>query len=174
MRTREIDLRDDAEMRRFHEIGWRAEMEDGRPWNTFQSFDEWAAAVREPSPGQRVDTIGIFDGDRMVGGGIVWLSLDDNVEKAYVFPCRRARAAPAGHRRAADGGARRARPRAGPHRADERHVLPLRRAGDVAGARFVAAHGFTPANVEVIRMLALPVADALLDEIDAEVARAPR
>ena len=86
MQIRGIDVYDDAEMRRFHEIGWRAEMEDGRPWNTFQSFDEWAVAVREPSPGQRVDTVGIFDGDRMVGGGIVWLSLDDNVDKAFVFP----------------------------------------------------------------------------------------
>ena len=170
MKTREIDLRDDAEMRRFHEIGWRAEMEDGRPWNTFQSFDEWAAAVREPSPGQRVDTIGIFDGDRMVGGGIVWLSLDDNVEKAFVFPCVEPDLRQRGiggqlmealveHARALG---RTELMTGTSYRFDERESSPM--------LAFVAAHGFTPANVEVIRMLALPVADALLDEIDAEVA----
>ena len=86
MQTRPIDVHDDAQLRRFHEIGWRAEMEDGRPWNTFQSFEEMAVALREPSPGQRADALGIFDGDRMVGGGIAWLSLEDNLDKAFVFP----------------------------------------------------------------------------------------
>ena len=61
-------------------------MEDGRPWNTFQSYEELAVALREPSPGQRADALGTFDGDRMVGGGIVWLSLEDNLDKAFVFP----------------------------------------------------------------------------------------
>jgi RimJ/RimL family protein N-acetyltransferase len=34
--------------------------------------------------------------------------------------------------------------------------------------RFAAAHGFAPANLEVVRQLALPVADGLLAEIEAE------
>ena len=109
MQTRPIDVHDDAQLRRFHEIGWRAEMEDGRPWNTFQSFEEMAVALREPSPGQRADALGIFDGDRMVGGGIVWLSLRGQPRQGVRVPGRRARAARPGHRRRAARGARRAR-----------------------------------------------------------------
>ena len=55
MQSRTIDVHDDTALRRFHEIGWRAEMEDGRPWQTFQSYDEMAIALRHPSPGQRSD-----------------------------------------------------------------------------------------------------------------------
>ena len=40
-------------MRRFHEIGWRAEKEDGRPWNTFWTYEELArcCASRPPASG---------------------------------------------------------------------------------------------------------------------------
>ena len=170
MQTRPIDVHDDAEMRRFHEIGWRAEMDDGRPWNTFPTFDEWAAAIREPSPGQRSEALATFDGDRMVGGGIIWLSLDDNVDKAFVFPA----VEPELRQRGIGGevmerlvehahGLGRTELMTGTsYRFEERESSPM--------LRFVTAHGFTPANVEVIRVLALPVADALLDEIEAEVA----
>ena len=163
-------MHDDTALRRFHEIGWRAEMEDGRPWQTFQSYDEMAIALRHPSPGQRSDAVGIFDGDRMVGGGIAWLSLDDNVDKAFVFPC----VEPELRRRGIGGellealvehvrGLGRTEVMSGTsYRFEEREDSPL--------LRFAAAHGFAPANLEVVRQLTLPVADALLDEIDAEVA----
>jgi GNAT superfamily N-acetyltransferase len=170
MQTRPIDVHDDAQLRRFHEIGWRAEMEDGRPWNSFQSFEEMAVALREPSPGQRADALGIFDGDRMVGGGIAWLSLEDNLDKAFVFP-----AVEPGLRGRGIGGALleglvehvgvlgRTQVMSGSsYRFEERE--------DPAAQRFAAAHGFVPANLEVVRQLPLPVADALLDELDAEVA----
>jgi GNAT superfamily N-acetyltransferase len=146
LEARRIDVHDDAQMRRFHEIGWRAEMEDGRPWNTFQSFEEMAVALREPSPGQRSDALGIFDGDRMVGGGIVWLSLDDNVDKAFVFP-----AVEPDLRGRGIGGAR--------LEALVEHVGGLGRTEVMSGTsyrfeerddspaqRFAAAHGFVPAN----------------------------
>ncbi len=170
MQTRPIDVRDDAEMRRFHEIGWRAEMEDGRPWNTFPTFDEWAVAIREPSPGQQNVALATFDEDRMVGGGIMWLSLDDNVDKAFVFPAVEPELRQRGiggevmerlveHARELG---RTELMTGTSYRFEERESSPM--------LRFVTAHGFTPANVEVIRVLALPVADALLDEIEAEVA----
>ena len=170
MQTRTIDVHDDAQLRRFHEIGWRAEMEDGRPWNTFQTYDEMAVALRDPSPGQRCDAVGIFEGDRMVGGGIVWLSLDDNLDKAFVFPC----VEPELRGRGIGGqllealvdhvtGLGRTELMSGAsYRFEERESSPV--------LRFAAAHGFAPANIEVVRRLALPVADALLDELDAEVA----
>jgi GNAT superfamily N-acetyltransferase len=169
MQTRPVDVHDDAQLRRFHEIGWRAEMEDGRPWNTFQSFEEMAVALREPAPGQRSDALGIFDGDEMVGGGIAWLSLDDNLDKAFVFP-----AVEPELRGRGIGGAL--------LEALVEHVAGLGRTEVMSGTsyrfeerddspaqRFAAAHGFVPANLEVVRELSLPVADTLLDEIDAEV-----
>jgi GNAT superfamily N-acetyltransferase len=169
MQSRPIDVHEDAQLRRFHEIGWRAEMEDGRPWNTFQTYDEMAVAMREPSPGQRVDAVGTFDGDRMVGGGIVWLPLDDNRDKAFVFPA----VEPDLRGRGIGGellealvehvrGLGRTEVMSGSsYRFDEREDSPA--------LRFAAAHGFRQANLEVVRQLRLPVPDAL-DEIDAEVA----
>jgi GNAT superfamily N-acetyltransferase len=170
MQIRQIDVHDDPLLRRFHEIGWRAEMEDGRPWNTFQSYEEQSIALREPSPGQRVDALGIFDGDEMVGGGIVWLSLEDNLDKAFVFPAVEPELRGRGiggelleglveHVRAMG----RTQVMSGAsYRFEERDDAPA--------ARFAAAHGFAQANLEVVRELPLPVADGLLDEVEAEVA----
>ena len=33
MQVRPLDLHDDAQMRTFYDVSWRAEMDDGRPWN---------------------------------------------------------------------------------------------------------------------------------------------
>jgi len=162
---RELDVQDDALVRRYHEIVWRAEVEDGRPWNTFQSYEELAIGLREPSPGQRADALGIFDGDEMIGGGIVWLSLEDNLDKAFVFPA--VEPARRGHGIGGallDGmvehvcGLGRTKVMSGTSiRFEEREDSPM--------DRFAAAHGFAPANLEVVRQLALPVADGLLAEI---------
>lgn len=170
MEIRVVDVHDDQQMRRFHEIGWRAEMEDGRPWNSFQSYDEQAIALREPSPGQQVDAIGAFEGDRMVGGGIVWLSLDDTLDKAFVFstvePELRGRGIGGAvldflveHAR---GLGRTVLMSGSSYPFEERDSSPV--------LRFAAAHGFTVSNIEVVRELELPVADSLLDAIDEEVA----
>ena len=170
MQTRTIDVHDDAELRRFHEIGWRAEMEDGRPWNSFQTFEEMAAFLRDPSPGRLAVPLAIFDGPEMVGAGMVHVSLEDNLDKAFVYACvepdRRGRGiggelleALVAH---AEGLGRRELMSGASYRFEEREDAPV--------LRFVARHGFFPANLEVVRECPLPVADALLDEIDAEMA----
>ena len=38
MQTRRLDPSDDTQLRRFHEILWRAEKEDGRPWNPMWTY----------------------------------------------------------------------------------------------------------------------------------------
>ena len=168
--VRPVDVHDDAQMRRFHEIGWRAEMEDGRPWNTFQSLEEQSVALREPAPGQWVDAIGAFDGGRMVGGGVVWMGLEDNVDKAFVYPC----VEPALRGRGiggtlVEGLVEHAR---GLGRTELMSGCSVRfeERDDAPALRFAARHGFTHANLEVVRQLDLPVADALLDEISGDVA----
>ncbi len=167
---RPLDLGDDAEVRRLHEIGWLAEKEDGRPWNDFWTYDELARVLREPTGDMRTEAWCAFEGDRMVGGGIVELSLLDNLDKAFVFPV-----VEPGLRGRGIGGfvleglldqVRRAgRPlvlgaTAVPYA--ERETSPL--------ARFAQARGFEVANVEVVRSLPLPLPGGLLEGLGAEAA----
>ena len=86
MEIRELDVQDDAALRRFHQIGWRAEKEDGRPWNAFWTLEEIGPALREQTADQRLVPLCLFDGDEMVAGGVVGMSLLDNVDKAWIFP----------------------------------------------------------------------------------------
>ncbi|NUR09002.1 MAG: GNAT family N-acetyltransferase [Nocardioidaceae bacterium] len=168
MLVRPLRLDDEAELRRAHQIGYRGDMEDGRPWNNVWTFEEMAVALRQQTPGQRHEMLGIFDGDRMVGAGVVWCSLEDNLDKAMVIPV----VEPELRRRGIGGelleglveyvrGLGRTEIMSGTSVAfEERDTAPV--------LRFAKAHGFTPANTEVVRMLSLPLPEALLDEIDAE------
>jgi GNAT superfamily N-acetyltransferase len=85
MHTRTLDPADDAQMRRFHEITWRAEKEDGRPWNPMWTFEEMASIFREPTSDRRVAGVAAYDDDRMVGAGWLNLSLLDNLDTAWSF-----------------------------------------------------------------------------------------
>ena len=96
------------------------------PGTTFQSLDEMATALREPSPGQRRTPLGIFDGDGWSAAASSGCRCDDNLDKAFVFPAVEPERRGPGHRRPAARGAGRARPRAGPDRGDERDVVPVR------------------------------------------------
>ena len=168
METRPLDPSDDAQMRRFHEIMWRAEKEDGRPWNPMWTYEEAAAIFREPTSDRRVVGVAAFDGDTMVGAGFLMLSLLDNLDTAFTFvavePALRGRGigevvlegvvdvARADHRTQLLAGA------GIPF--EERESSPI--------LAWATGHGFTVANVEIQRNLDLPVADGLLDEVAAE------
>ncbi|MGZ4494775.1 MAG: GNAT family N-acetyltransferase [Nocardioides sp.] len=171
METRLLDPTDDAEMRRFHEILWRAEKDDGRPWNPMWSFEEAAGIFREPTSDRRVVGVAAHDGSRMVGAGFLMLSMLDNLDSAYVFvavePELRGRGLGAV---VLDGVLEIA--------ADEHRTQLLAGAGipfeDRESSPVIAwarRHGFAQANVEIQRNLDLPVDPALLDEIAAEAAR---
>jgi RimJ/RimL family protein N-acetyltransferase len=170
--TRLIDIDSDAEVARFHEIGLRAETQDGRPWNEFATLEEMQILLHDPTPGRRADCIGVFDdGDDMVGGGMVQVSLEDNLDKAFLYACvepeRRGRgigsvvvdalvehAGTLGRTELLSGGS---------FRFEHRDDAPV--------LRFASRHGFSLANTEVVRECPLPVGAGLLDAIDADVAQ---
>lgn len=85
MRTEVIDPHDEPVFRRFHEIMWRAETQDGRPWNPMWTHDEMAGIFREPTAERRYLGLAAYDGDRMVGAGFLSLSLLSNLETAWAF-----------------------------------------------------------------------------------------
>jgi GNAT superfamily N-acetyltransferase len=173
MQVRPVDVHDDAQMRRFHEIGWRGEMEDGRPWNAFWTYDEMAAMFRKPTPGQIHEAHGIFDGDdpeEMVGGGVLFAGTDDNLDKAIVVPVvepdRRGRGIGGA---LLEGLVERAR-ELGRTRILSGTSVPFEERESSPVIRFAKAHGFGPDTTEVVRLLSLPTPEGLLEEIEAEVA----
>lgn len=170
MHTRPLDPADDAQMQRFHEIAWRAEKEDGRPWNPMWSFDEMAGIFREPRSDRRSVAVAAYDGDQMVGAGWTMLSLLDNLDTAWSFvavePELRGRGIGAVvmdalvEIMAADG--RRQLLTGAGIPFEERETSPI-----LAWAK---TQGYTVANVEIQRNLDLPVDQALLEEIATEAA----
>jgi len=170
MQTRVLDAGDDAQMRRFHEILWRAEKEDGRPWNPMWTYEEVHGMFSQETSDQRNVGVLAVDGEELVGAGFAMLSLLDNTSTAWVFvavePQRR------GHGIGAvvlDGlldlcrqeGRTQLLAGAGiPF--EERESSPI-----VAWAK---EHGFAVANVEIQRHLELPVDADVLDRMAATAA----
>lgn len=170
MHTEVIDPHDDAVFRRFHEIMWRAEKDDGRPWNPMWTYDEMAGIFREPTAERRHVALAAFDGEQMVGAGFLSLSRLDNLDTAWAFvavePALRGRGYGAVvvdalvEAARADG---RTQLLAGTGIGfEQRETSPV--------MTWAEALGFTVANTEVQRNLELPVPEALLAELEAEVA----
>ncbi len=170
MEIRQLDVHDDAALRRFHEIGWRAEKEDGRPWNAFWTLEEMGPVLREPTDDHRLDPVCLFDGDEMVAAGVVGMSLLDNVDKAWMFP------AVEPERRGNGLGGRLLEGLIDHARAQGRTLalsgtaVPFAERDTSGVLKFAERHGFHLANTEIVRVLPLPVADELLDELERETA----
>jgi len=168
MDIRLLDRADDAQMRRFHEIGWRAEKEDGRPWNAFWTLGEMSAVMREPTEDQRLDGVCIFEGDEMVAGGVLGLSLLDNLDKAWMFPAvepeRRGRGLGSV---LLEGLVDRAR-EAGRTQMLSGTSVPFTERGTSGVLRFADRHGFRLANTEIYRILRLPMRAGVLEEVRRE------
>ena len=87
METRALDPFDDAQMRRFYDVTWRAEMQDGRPWNIHWTYDELAATLRESPDDHKMEGVQLLDDDGTVlAAGVIGYGLLDNTDKAWVYP----------------------------------------------------------------------------------------
>jgi GNAT superfamily N-acetyltransferase/predicted GNAT family N-acyltransferase len=168
MDIRLVDPADAPSMRRFHEIGWRAEKEDGRPWNAFWTLSEMTAVMSEPTDDARLDGVALFEGDRMVAGGVVHLSLLGNVDKAWLFPAVEPELRGRGLGSALLQGLV---DHAREHGRTEMlggTSIPFAERESSSVLRFAEKHGFRVANSEVCRSLPLPVDEGLLAQIRAE------
>lgn len=169
MQTRPLDPHDEDQMRRFHEILWRAEKEDGRPWNPMWTFRDVQGLFGEETSERRNLALAAYDGEQMVGVGFLMMSKLDNVDTAWVFvavePALRGRGigavvmdgvvetARAEHRTQLLGGS----------------GIPFEQRETSPVLAWAERQDFKLANTEIQRNLELPVAGALLDEIQAEV-----
>jgi GNAT superfamily N-acetyltransferase len=168
MEVRPLDLKDDAQVRAFYDVSWRAEMEDGRPWNGHWTYDELASTLRDTTPAHQVAGLAAYDGDRLVGAGIATWSDLDNLDKGYVFPM----VDPPARGRGVGGVLVEALVEH--HRAAGRTIVTSEAAyagpedDRAAPVRFAASHGFHVASTEIQRQLRLPVDEAFLAAVDAE------
>lgn len=151
-------LLDDALMRDFYDLDRRAELHD-RQHAPFWEFEEFLGAIRSPDSGERKEVFAAYDGDRMVGNAVLWSFLLDNTEKAWFgvnvdVPERRR------------GIGRALVDRLEQHaKNDGRSLilsdakLPFDDRDSHSYRRFAEACGYELFNYEVVRHLALPVAD---------------
>jgi GNAT superfamily N-acetyltransferase len=170
LEIRPLDVDDEDELRSFHEVGRRSELEDGRPWNGFWPYGDLAARLREPAGDRRTTGWCAFEDGRLVGVGLVELSLLDNLDKGWVFVA----VDPDARRRGVGGSL--VEVLVDQVREDGRRevlaeaAIPVEDRNGSGTLRFAGRHGFAQANLEVVRMLRLPVRDGFLEEMAAEAA----
>lgn len=162
-----LDPTDDAALRDFHEVGWRAEKLDGRDWNDCWTHDELAGVLREPTGEERVEAWYVAEDGRMVAAGLLFLTVLDNLDKAMavvmVDPDHRRRGLGGDlleqlvERASQDGRTQVLTHAAVPYA--ERDTSPV--------LRLAERHGFSLASREVVRSLPLPVAPDLLADLAA-------
>lgn len=167
--VRLLDTRDDAALRRWHEVSQAAERFE-RPWATTWTFEEMVLQVRAEDEAMGWKMLGAYDGEDMVGGAALMLPRLDNLDKVYgvivVHPDRRRRGV----------GGRIVEEVVALMRAEDRSVLlvesgfPGEDRDEHPYARFARKHGFTMANVEVHRVLDLPLDPELIRSMQAEAA----
>lgn len=170
MEIRPLDPADDAQMKRFHEIMWRAEKEDGRDWNAMLTYDELASLFRRPTSDSRNLGVAAFEGDQMVGAGWVQFPLLDNLDSAWSFLAVEPELRGRGIGTAVLDGL------VGLARADSRTqmmsnaAVPFEERESSPILAWAKSNGFAVANVEIQRDLPLPVDPSLLEALAAEAA----
>jgi GNAT superfamily N-acetyltransferase len=167
--VRPIDVQDDAVMRRWYDLTEAADTYE-RPWATSWSFPEMLVAFRSEDGAMHRFPVAAFDGEDMVGTAMLMLPVQDNTEKVYgaIFVAPELRNRGIGSALVAHV--------VDTMRAEGRTTLLVEAGipGDEREehpyARFARKNGFAMANVEVHRVLDLPIETAVLEAMRAEAA----
>jgi GNAT superfamily N-acetyltransferase len=169
MDIRKVDLLDDAEFERFHEVMERAEAYE-RPHHSSWSVDEAKLEFRRQDPTERAEAWAAYHERTIVGGASLWFPLLDNLTK-----CWGAVGVDPDHRRRGIGTALIAQivtrvQQEGRSIFVTESAYPFDRRQDHPYRRFAEANGFTVAIDEILRILPLPMDAALFEELTAEAA----
>jgi len=169
MDIRQVDVFDDAEFERFHEVTERADAFE-RPHHSGWSLDEAKLEFRRQDPTERGEVWAAYDEGTMVGGVSVWFPLLDNLTK-----CWGAVGVDPDHRRRGIGSALIAQivtrvKQEGRTVMVTEAAYPFDRRQDHPYRRFAEANGFTVAIDEIRRVLSLPVDQALLQTLAIQAA----
>ncbi|HEX6247238.1 MAG TPA: GNAT family N-acetyltransferase [Nocardioidaceae bacterium] len=168
--VRQLDVEDDAQMRQWYDVTKVADTFE-RPWAVQWSFEEMTVQIRAEDEATRWILTGAFDGEQMVGAALHILPLLDNTEKVYggiyVAPASR------------DQGIGRALVEStvalmrllGRTTLLVNSAMPLSERETHPYTRFARRHGFTMANVEVHRVLDLPIDTRRLEAMRDDAAR---
>ena len=169
LQVRALDTADEPMLRRWYHLTEAADTYQ-RPWATQWSFEEMRIRVRPDDGSERWLLTGAFDGEQMLGAGLMVLPMLDNTDMVFagvwVEPQLRRRgigSAVMEHLVAST-------------RAEGRSVVLVDSGlpgDDREGhpyARFARKHGFTMANVEVHRVLDLPLERDVLETMRLEAA----
>jgi GNAT superfamily N-acetyltransferase len=161
VQIRTLDIGDDLLLRDVYDLTQRSELL-GRPQVPYWSFEEFRGAVRAADGGERQELFGAYDGDVLTGTVLLYSFLLDNTDKAWMkvnvdLPARRRGIG----RALVDEMERRVK-------ADSRTMLlgearlPFSARETHGYRKFAEVCGYELANFEVVRNLALPIDDSVI------------
>ena len=167
MDIRQVNVFDDTELERFHEVTERAEAFE-RPHHSSWSLEEAKLELRRQDPIERPEAWAAYDEGVMVGGVSLWFPLTDNLDKCWgslgVDPDHRGRGVGSAlvtqivTRLAQEGRTTMV----------TESAYPFARRDDHPYRRFAEANGFTLAIDEIRRVLPLPTDPERLQTLATE------
>ena len=163
--VRLVDLRDDADCR----AAWTtliASRTDQRPWDDSDGFEQTLAEWRYEDPSERTERWVVEADGLIVGVAMLYVSLDDNTDKIWaevdVHPDHRRRGAGTALAQLLE---RRGRELGRPELIVEVYLPPVD-TDEHPFERFAASQGFVAESTDNVRILDLPVPDAVLDRLE--------
>lgn len=169
MKTERIDVHDDDLCRRAYEV-LDASHGFERPWHEPDPLEATVIAWRHEDKDEPMELWGAFDGEALVGVAKIWVPQSDNTDKLFVEvevdPRQRGRGA---------GSALAQRISRRAHEEQRASVIAESLVPPGASSawpehpylRFAQKQGYALASSEAMRHLPLPVADELLDRLEA-------
>jgi GNAT superfamily N-acetyltransferase len=137
-----------------------------RPWDDSDGYEQTVVEWRYDDPDERIEMWAVEEGGTIVGVTTLQMSLGDNTDKIWaevdVHPDHRGRGVGTALVNALE---RRAR-QVGRHEILVEVYLPLK-AVDHPFEQFAARHGYVSETTDKVRLLDLPVADKVLDRLEA-------